>query len=779
MPGDLSKRDPVITQPPLWPRVPYASRAIAGLAVMYALLAGLHTLQDFDLGWQLASGRWIAQHHSLFSTDIFSYTASGQPWVYPALSSLLFYWTFLLGGYGLLSGLGAMASAGTVALMLSWDSFAVSALALVSVPLIANRTQPRAEMFTVVLFAAFLSLLWNQYRTGRARLWLLPALMVLWVNLHLGFIAGLALCAAYVLLEVAATIDLSSRTCAVARLKSAWPWLVATAVATVVNPWGISIYRAVLRQQRAQAFHNLWVVEWEGLRPSWASLQQVFDVRDPQSAFWWLVIAAAFAGFIALWRKEWGAACILAGSICLAFQHVRFQALFACVVIVIGGAILEEFWRGFAAPLVRKERVHQQVSALSKLESIGVSAILIACLALGGVRSCDLISNRYYLRSNELALFGTGLSWWFPERAVDFLEREKLPGNVFNGYALGGYLEWRLFPAYRDYIDSRAIPFGRDLFLRAYDLASEAPDSPAWEQEASSRDINTIIVPLSRYQGMTLFPQLHHFCRNLVWSPVYIDEVSAIFVRRTPQTETVIERLQINCDQTTFPMPVDAATARTARDRAELFNAWANAGGVLYSLERYPVAMEYLDRAESVFSDNANVHLLRALVFQEMSHPAEADAEFRASLALQADDETSLDLGLFYMTQKRYADAAAVFQKSAEESSRPHEMWMMFGQAELQMKQPRVALGAFAKAEATSPFQEGDALGASFNSLVATGRAKACYQLGDMAQAVSFQEDAVRLAPHDPKLWLGLADLYYAAGRNADAAQARLRAMGR
>lgn len=778
MPGDSSKHDPFLKQEPAPPWVRHASRGIAGLALVYALLAGLHTLQDFDLGWQLASGRWIAQHHSVFSTDVFSSTATGQPWIYPALAQLIFYGIFLLGGYGLLSWLGAAACAGTVALLLRFDSLAASVLCLVAVPLIANRTQPRAEMFTVVLFAAFLVLLWSQYRTGRARLWLLPGLMVLWVNLHLGFIAGLALCVAYVLMEVAAGMNHTSRTGAVARLRSAGPWLVVTAVATLVNPWGVSIYRALIRQQSAQAFHNLWIVEWEGVRPSWASLQQVFDVRDPQSAFWWLAIAAALATFVALWRREWGAACILAGSIYLAFQHVRVQALFACVVVVIGGAIVEEFRRGFTVSQPRKN-TRQQLSEFSRLQTAGVSVVLIACVALAGIRGWDLISNRYYLRSNQLALFGTGLSWWFPGRAVDFLERERLPGNIFNGYALGGYLEWRLFPAYRSYIDSRAIPFGRDLFLRAYDLASEAPDSAAWEQEANARDINTIIVPLSRYQGMTLFPQLHHFCRNLVWSPVYMDEVSAIFVRRTPQTEAVIERLQINCDQLTFRIPTDSKRARSARDRAELFNAWANAGGVLYSLERYPEAMEYLDRAESAFPDNANVHLLRGLVFQEMSRPAEAETEFRASLALQADDETTVDLGLFYMTQKRYADAAAIFQKSAESSSRPHEMWMMYGQAELQLKQPRVALAAFAKAEAASPFQEGDALGAAFNSLVATGRAKACYQLGDMAQAVSFQEDAVRLSPHDAKLWLGLADLYYAAGRNSDAAQARLRSMGR
>ena len=57
-------------------------------------------------------------------------------------------------------------------------------------------------MFTVILFAAYLSILWQNYQTGQARLWLLPLLMIAWVNLHLGFVAGLAMIAAFVGIEL-------------------------------------------------------------------------------------------------------------------------------------------------------------------------------------------------------------------------------------------------------------------------------------------------------------------------------------------------------------------------------------------------------------------------------------------------------------------------------------------------------------------------------------------------------------------------------------------------
>jgi Flp pilus assembly protein TadD len=760
----------------------YVAWTLAGVALIYALLAGLHTLQDFDLGWQLATGRWVLHYHQIFSADVFSYTARGAPWIYPVLSGILFYLAYLAGGYALLCWMGAAAASGTAALLLRRDSIASLMLAIIAVPLIANRTQPRAEMFTTVLFAAFLALLWRHYRRHdeRSALWLLPVLMGAWVNLHLGFVAGLALCGAYVLLELLELPFPENRTAALTRLRRAWPWLVLTGAATLVNPWGVHIYTALIRQARAQSLHTSWVVEWDSVRPSWGSLRQAIDLRDPQSSFWWLLAIAVACAAMALWRKRLGAAVLLSAAAYLAIQHVRLQALFACIVVVVGGAILQEAWeqRKVSTSAARTKLRGPNASRLAG-SSATLFLLAAALTGLAGVRSWDLVTNRYYLRSTQLSFFGTGLSWWFPERAVAFIQREKLPENIFNGYSLGGYLTWRLSPEYPDYIDSRALPFDSHLFFRAYELSAEPPDSAVWQQEAEARGINTILVSLARYGGITLFPQLPAFCHSQTWSPVYMDEVSAIFVRRTPQTELLIKRAQIDCDKVSFAPLTYMGPIASMRDRAEQFNSWANAAGILYSLGRYPEALAYLDHAQTIFAGNANLHLTRALVLEHTGRAAEAEAEFRTSIRLEPSDEAWFDLGLFYMTEKRSADAAEVFQRSAESSSRPHDMWMMLGQSYLQMGQAQAALEAFDKAEASSPFREGgERLGAGFSSLIATGRAKAWYQLGDIAKAVSFQEEAVKLAPNDSKLWLGLADLYDAQGRTSQAVEARSHAGG-
>src|SRR5271165_3022364 len=288
---------------------------LALLALAYAFLAGLRTAQDFDLGWQLATGRWVVQHHHIPSVDVFSYTAQGEPWIYPVGAGLVFYAAYLLGGYALISWIGAAACCGTVALILRRGSAVSAGIAILAVPLIAFRTTPRADMFTVVLFAAFLSLLWENYHTGRARLWLLPLLMVAWVNLHFGFSSGLGLIAAYVLTELLESIfGQARRRAAMQRLRQASGWFVCTALVTLVNPWGWGIYRALMLQQRANTEQQYWISEWSGISLGWSAVSSALSLRETKGALYLILAIAVIAGVLALLRTQLGAAILLLGS---------------------------------------------------------------------------------------------------------------------------------------------------------------------------------------------------------------------------------------------------------------------------------------------------------------------------------------------------------------------------------------------------------------------------------------------------------------------------------
>jgi Flp pilus assembly protein TadD len=734
--------------------------ALGLAALIYAFLGGLRTVSDFDLGWQLATGRWIVEHHRIPSTEVFSYTAQGQPWIYPVGSGLLFYGVYVLGGWVLLSWLGAVVCAGTVGTMLRRGSMMTAVLAIIAVPRIAQHTVPRADMFTLLLFAVFLVLLWRQHEGGGARLWLLPVLMAAWVNLHLGFIAGLALLGAYVGTEILEMLWPERRDAAMHRLRRAAPYLVATVAATLVNPWGWGIYRALLRQNAAMAQHSKWIIEWAPTNLNWPLLSEAWSLRNPAGAYPMLLVIAMVALISALVQRRLGAATLLSAAAWMSIRHVRFQALFAVVVVVVGGAVLSS--------VAGRIKNHATDVRLRQLLAFAAAVLVVSVVFL---RSYDLVTDRAYLGTTELSTFGGGLSWWFPESAAAFVERENIPGQVFNTYDEGGYLVWRLGEKYRDYIDGRAIPFGSELFQRSGGLFIAPPDSADWQTEAERYNIDAIIAPLGRYNALQFFPTLRQFCSSERWRPVYLDEFSAVFVRRTPQTEPLIKRWQVDC--ATAPLP-----ARPVADKGSTaFNRWANAAAILKELGRNAEAFDATTKALSIFPDSAFVHFLRGNLLAEAGNLQGAEQQYLTAAELEGNAATWSALADLYHVEHRPAPEISAWEQAVERLPRPGLALLSLGYACLDAGRASDALHALDRAEKSMDSES--PTDTSFAANLAHGRSLAWNALGNLNKAVSFEEETVRLSPDRADDWLQLAQLYERQGRFADAQRARERATGR
>ncbi|HVP00065.1 MAG TPA: tetratricopeptide repeat protein [Bryobacteraceae bacterium] len=749
--------DPSAARLPLERRLYYL---LAGVALVYAFAAGLKTLSEFDLGWQLASGRWIVGHHQIPSTEVFSYTAAGKPWIYPVGSGVLFYGVYLLGGYALLSWLAPMACVGTVALLLRRGSAVTAALTLLAIPLIAARTTVRAEIFTVVLFAAMLSLLWQQHESGRARLWLLPLLMAAWVNLHPGFLAGLGLVGAYVMLESLDMLSPGKRIVASARLSRSAFWLIATCVATLANPWGWGVYQVLWRQNDAMTAHSQLIAEWAPMPLHWAQIASGLSLRDGQE-FYLLLLFLILAVSIAVTRWQPGAAILMAAAVFFPLRHERFTALFSIVLVVVAGAVLTPFARNLWSKLNRPQ-----------LGPVLASVTCVPLLWLAGSRTIHRITDRTYLTGTNLMSFGSGLSWWFPEAAADFVESENLPGQVFSGSNEGGYLAWRLGPKYNNYIDSRAIPFGTEQMLRAVLLKSSPPDAPQWQEEIQRYNINTILVPIGRFSALQSFPVLKQFCDSNSWTPVYLDEVAAVFVRRTPETETLTSRLQVNCSTAPLPkVPSLVAGSKAA------FQQWANAASVLHALGRDSEALTATSKALTIFPDSGYLHFVRGHMFQDAGRSSEAEQDYLLATKLEPNLAAPWSaLAAYYQEQGRFSEAIRAWENAANVSRSPWEPLQSLGYANLQARRPREALTVFQRTADSLPAKSDLVVDNAFLANVAHGRARAWYRLGDLSRAISFEEEAVRLLPYNADLWQQLASLYDQAGRHEEANQVRAHA---
>ena len=733
---------------------------LAAIALIYAFLAGLRTVSEFDLGWQMATGRWVVQHHHVPSTDVFSYTAQGQPWIYPVGAGLVFYGAYLLGGFGLISWLGALACAASVALPLRRGSAAAAGIAIIAVPLIAWRTAPRADMFTVVLFAAFLSLLWENYQTGGARLWLLPLLMLAWVNLHLGFAAGLGLIVAYVGIELLEMLfGDERRRAATQRLRHASGWLAGSALLTLTNPWGWGIYRALMLQESAVGQHQLNITEWRAVPMGLDAFATVFSVWNTQGAIYWLLVVAAIAVALALLKCQFGAAILLLAATYPAVRHVRMAALFACVVVVVGGSVVAQAIANIASRVQRKP---------ARLAVAYVAVGLLAALAC--LRSFDLVTNRHYVRAIDESNFGAGLGWWFPERAAEFVSRENLLGEIFNTYDEGGYLTWRLGPKYRDYIDGRAIPFGVSQIQKARQLLQLSPDADAWRQEAERYNINTIVVPLARFDGVQLV-NIGEFCKSRDWRPVYLDEVAAVFVRRTPETEALIQRTQVDCATASLPAQPFASSS------AGSFNQWANAASLLAALVRISEALAATDKALVICPNSAFVRWLHGTLLSAKGRTYEAEEEFDAAVSLDPSEVTWSALATFYQQQGRVQEAINAWQQASHLSWKPYLAQVKLAHLYLRSRQPQATLRALDEALRLAPAEALAETGAkSLRFDVALGRSAAWDFSGDLQSAATFQEEATRLAPDDANAWSRLAKLYGRQGRVADESRAQERA---
>ncbi|MDR3763770.1 MAG: hypothetical protein P4M01_06700 [Acidobacteriota bacterium] len=742
-------------------------RLLALLAVAYMAVACLHTISDPDAGWHLATGRYHFQHHAIPSTDVLSYTSAGAPWQYPIFAGAALYSVFSAWGYAGLTWFCVAAGVLLVLFLLlpvnSGRSATVAALTVLAVPSLAYRITPRADLFSTLLFAVLLAKLWRMHRGVPVRLWMLPFVMFCWVNLHPGFIAGLGLLAAYVLMELLALPFVEQRAAAWERLRRAAAWIVAACGACLLNPQGIGAFTFALRVVHPTASIPIARVvgEMEGLPFGWHTLLHGFALRDPDASLVWLVAAAAAAVLVALWRRELGAAILLGAAIFAAIHAARFQAMFVLAAVLVGGSLLAESLHWLVKQLQsrRADRL-----PLLRYAAMTVVALLVVNTAL---RASDLLSNRQYVVAAATTSFGAGESWWFPERAAAFIEREQLPGQFFQPYNIGGFTALRLGPKYLDYSDGRGISTG--IAQEEEVLLAQPPDSPEWKQVAGQRGINVILLSLARYGGLGGF-DLAAYCNAQDWQPVYLDEVSLVLLRKTEANRAWLERNRLDCRTAQLAPPHNASAIAQ-------YNFYANAGSVYYTLGRDAEAEAAWQKALSLEQGDPNTHLFLAQLYQAQQKNAPAEAEYRAALQRRESSAAWYALGRLLAAEHRWQAARESIAHAIPLAIRPANQYKALAQVELKLNQPAQALQHLKAAEREGPPQIDTAPSAhEFRAQLSEGRAEAARQQGNLQESVAQQQQSVAETPQSAARWQKLAALAQVAGDARLAAEAAAKA---
>jgi len=402
-----------------------------GLMALGIILIAMIRPTDPDMGWHIRNGLDILKFGAP-QGDLYSYTMFGYPWIsHEWLTDIGMYWLSHYTNWLVMSlvfGL-VVAVAYLIAARVSranWETVLVTALiaVLVAVPILGVR----AQMLTLLGLAIVLWVLfrWREQPKSQLIWWLVP-LMLLWVNLHGGFFAGLILIivfggaelSKYLLVRFFKKLQLYYLPLKYF-LKLGGVWVISLGI-TFINPYTWRVYDELRRTLFDNTVRQI-IGEW---MPVSFTSSQSYNL-----AIYTLLLVGLV---IIYWRKvDLTKVIIGACFFVLALSSWRNMPLFSLVTVPLLAEII-----AVAAPM-----------GFRYLNNWWLIVILA-----GGVSWLGW--NRYQLIApfiTQPELFQT--MGQYPYQAVQYIKEHQLPGKLFNEYNWGGYLVWQL-PEKQVFIDGR------------------------------------------------------------------------------------------------------------------------------------------------------------------------------------------------------------------------------------------------------------------------------------------------------------------------------------
>jgi amino acid transporter len=136
---------------------------------------------------------------------------------------------------------------------------------------------------------------------------------------------------------------------------------------------------------------------------------------------------------------------------------------------------------------------------------------------------------------------GTGL---LPDvnKSIEFFEENSLSGPIFNNYDIGSFLIFHLFPKEKVFVDNRPEAYPATFFEEEYIPMQE--NEKIWEKLDNFYQFNIIF--FYRHDATPWGqPFLIKRLEDPNWAPVFIDELTIIFLKDNPANQTIIENYQI------------------------------------------------------------------------------------------------------------------------------------------------------------------------------------------------------------------------------------------
>lgn len=476
------------------------------LALFLLVVAGLGVtrINSWDIFWQLQSGRYVLATKHFIRQDLFSLAANVPRYEHCWLHDVLFYLTFRaagLAGLSVLKGVLVVMTAIALIAAARLRGASYAAILLLTLPVFVvtgGAWHARPQIWSYLFFALFL-LFWEDHRrNGSKRIWFLLPLMVVWANLHAGAILAFPVALAWVVGEGGDKwLGRSSqsgkayrRLCLVAILLP---------LASLLTPYGLDVLRTLVAApnlgKSSGVLGQMYNIDWRAMT----------FARNPD--FYYLLIAALLL-LVAGWRRFALADLLLLGG--LGFMGLKLERHGPFFVMAMA-ALIPLYLDAAVAPL--QARLTPPLLRIGKAGAFILAVVLLVhwgrpLYRARGAWRTGLVEGRY------------------PVKAAEFVSENHLPANLFNSYEWGGYLMWKLYPAYRVFWDGRqdsASMFRQGLALMW---------GQHWREILDRNGVDTIVLKSLSDDDGGHYPILDIMRASPDWALVFNGVSSLVFVRR-------------------------------------------------------------------------------------------------------------------------------------------------------------------------------------------------------------------------------------------------------
>lgn len=510
---------------PAWVRVALPSVTdlifVALLAMLVFTPLSVRLLGDAGIGWHIRTGQQILATHSIPRVDSFSSTMAGGPW---------FAWEWLydvvVGQLEASMGLNGVVwlTAVTIATVLAWmfrllmvrgtNIFVALVLVLLAVSAstihFLARPHVLSWLFTLAWFwildssepAVFAGVGSGKAPERLRRMWLLPLLMVVWVNVHGGFLVGFVLLGAFFLaagwswlrVKEGSLEEVLQKNAATRRLRSLSAVGVLSVAASLVNPYGWNLYGHIY-SYLSNRFLMDHVEEFQS--PNFhGAAQKCF-----------LALLLVTLAVLACKGRE------LRLSEGLIVLFAVYAGLYASRNIPVSSILLVMI----VAPLVPAKLGAGFLRRMFAVEA-GQRGHMWPLLAIVVTLLVAVNGGRFGSKLVMDAHFG---SKRMPVEAVNYMEQNGVSGPVLGPDYWGGYLIYRLYPKAQVVVDDRHDMYGEE-FFRSYLRMMHG--ERGWDEFLRVHDAALVLLPRDGALASLL-------AQSKEWKSIYSDDLAILFCR--------------------------------------------------------------------------------------------------------------------------------------------------------------------------------------------------------------------------------------------------------